>query len=86
MNRHISGIITKNGKWIPCDFWQHISTATRNQTDDQFIKCDEHGAELVGDLNTKMLDALYDYCTNTKRQLENVIGNDLENAIAKMNR
>ena len=84
-----SGIITKNGVFVPCDSWRHIGTAYQNNTQDQFISCkNEMGygkslkvLDIVGDLNKPMLEAMFDFATKNNINIDNVGSIDLEEAL-----
>ena len=84
-----SGIITKAGEFITCDGWKHIATAYQNDTSDQFILCRNdvgYGGgfqviDIVGELNKKMLNALFDFATRNGVALEDVAACGLEDEL-----
>ena len=84
----INGIIDTTGVFHKCARWKHISTAlslgyasylivSPRPSSDLFGLVDVE-VDIVGGLNKKQIDALYDYCTKYELVIENVISSDLE--------
>jgi len=79
-----TGIITTQGKFIPCDSWKHVSTAIKHNTDINFLVCRNGEIDIVGNLNNLQYEALIDYCTRNKIKLEDAAGIDLEEALNEL--
>ncbi len=80
----MTGIITKNGKWIECASWAHISTATRHGTETDFVLCKVGVIDIVGDLSPRQLGAIFDYCTRNGVNLDELASSDLEDQLNEM--
>ncbi len=75
------GIIANDGKWIECPPWAHISTAVRHGTEMDFVLCKIGIIDIVGNLNRKQRESIFDYCTKNGLNLNELASSDLEDQL-----